>query len=961
MRDSPVGLPALFALALCILSDGDRPMRIPRVSRARSFRKLVFPMILSVLLSASAGRAGQVVIPAANMSDKDRRVVPANEKWSGLSVCNGEGGFKQWTAKISKAGPHYIHFRYASGQPRPCVLTVGGKVVGKSVLGQTTGGFYGSALKWGTCGPFDLVKGANTIRLSAGGHMPHFLGLVVSTDKTPPKASVLPKPKVTARSPRRGKRPAAPPVPLKEVDPQTVAANRQAVRGLLGETDKVVFIKRNSYTSNHYYTEYLNSRWLPGGNLCVLSLADGSVRDILPEMTGGVFGRFDLSFDARRIVFCYKKAELEGYRIYEVNVDGTSLRQLTFPPADEAELIKKYKLSRGYHHGTDDMHPCYLPDGGIAFISTRCQYGILCNGPDDFTTTVLYRMDGDGKNMRKLTNSSVSEAAPALLEDGRVLYTRWEYFDKGAVSVKCLWAMNPDGSGSAEVYGATLSLPPTLIFGRPIPDQAGKYVVCGTPHYPQAGVGTVIRLDMSRPIRTRDPMTYMTPYVDIRGEGGFAFRDGDGPWKNDRSGRGPLFRDPLPLSEKHFLVAHKPAGPAWTDSTSYDLYLLDETGKVSLFYRDKAISCWQPMPLRPRKRPPVLPTVLNKDLAAKNQAVCVVTDVYHGMEGITRGEAKYIRILEQIPRFWSARRRWGGDGYDQQHVCITKDTHLALKVQHGVVPIEADGSAHFVVPAKGNISFQVLDANYMSIQTERTYVNYMPGERRACIGCHETPQTAATVKPARGTLALKRPPSVPGPQPGETVGARSLHYPSDVQPVLDKHCVKCHSGEKPKGDLDLTGELTVRFSRSYENLIPERRRGKGRRRFELVGPTIGENHPKTGISSYYPGGSSVKYMPPKAIGSHASVLVAMHSKGKVKLANPEHAKIAAELAEKHKKINLPPADLLKITNWVDTNAQYYGSWWGRRNLQYKDHPNFRPVPTFAQAISTIPPLPEDKR
>ena len=47
------------------------------------------------------------------------------------------------------------------------------------------------------------------------------------------------------------------------------------------------------------------------------------------------------------------------------------------------------------------MQPCYLPDGGIAFISTRCQYGILCDGPDDFTTTVLYRMDADGRNLRQ--------------------------------------------------------------------------------------------------------------------------------------------------------------------------------------------------------------------------------------------------------------------------------------------------------------------------------------------------------------------------------------------------------------------------------------------------------------------------------------------------------------------------------------------------------------------------------
>ncbi len=97
------------------------------------------------------------------------------------------------------------------------------------------------------------------------------------------------------------------------------------------------------------------------------------------------------------MVFAWKRSAEEGYRIYEVNVDGTGLRQLTFPP-DESGLVDKYRAI--YHHGTDDMQPCYLPDGGICFISTRCQYGILCDAPDNFTTTVLYRMDADGGKLR---------------------------------------------------------------------------------------------------------------------------------------------------------------------------------------------------------------------------------------------------------------------------------------------------------------------------------------------------------------------------------------------------------------------------------------------------------------------------------------------------------------------------------------------------------------------------------
>ena len=706
--------------------------------------------------------------------------------------------------------------------------------------------------------------------------------------------------------------------------------------------DKLIFVKRFQFNSNHYYTDYINSAFMPGGNICILDTKSGQVMEVVKGLTGGVFGRFDLSFDAHKIVFAWKKSAEEGYRIYECGVDGTGLRQLTFPPTEEAELVKKYR--RVYHHGTDDMDPCYLPDGGICFISTRCQFGILCDGVDSFTTTVLYRMDGDGKRMEKLTNSSVSEATPAVMNDGRIMYTRWEYVDKGAVSVKCLWAMRPDGSGSSEIYGGDIALPPTFIQGRPIPGSNTKFVALGAPHCPQSAVGTVIRLDTTGNIRTREPMTYMTPDVDIQAEPGFAFRQPDGKWKFDDKGTGPLFKDPFPLTEKLFLVAHKPAGPAWNDATGYALYRLDEHGQTGLIYRDPAISCFEPMPLQPRRKPPVATVVQDKSLAAQGLAVCVVQDVYHGLETVKRGEAKWLRINEQVPRPWAARRSWDGDEYDQQHVVISKDASLGLKVQHGIVPVEADGSAHFVVPADRNIYLQVLDENFMELQRERTYVNYRPGEKRSCIGCHETTQ-AVPASSHHVPLAIQRAPSRPGPQPGEASGARPLHYPTDVQPVWDKHCVRCHAGKEPKGGLDLTGTLTALFSRSYESLMPERRQSP-RRDPGLLGPIIGENHPKTG---------NVDYLPAKSLGAHTSVLAAMLSHGTVQLTDAKAAARAQKLGEIHKEVRLSREEMVRVTTWIESNGQYYGSYWGRRNLVYKELPDFRPVPTFATATNMTAP------
>jgi hypothetical protein len=686
--------------------------------------------------------------------------------------------------------------------------------------------------------------------------------------------------------------------------------------------DEIVFVKRYTYQSTHYYTDFIDGCERFGGNICILSLDDGKVRELVKSMEHGIFGRYDLSFDGRKIVFDWKERRGKGFRIYEVNVDGTGLRQLTFDPPDEKERIKKYRIDDAYQHHTDDMHPCYLPDGGICFISSRCEYGILCDGPDYFTTTVLYRIDADGKNMEKLSNSSVSEAFPVIMNDGRILYTRWEYVDKGATAVKCLWAMHPDGSGSSEIYGNDIDIPSAFIQGRAIEGTSNLFVALGSPHCcPTNGIGTVIRVDISKDIRTHEPMTYITPDVKIplSGHDGFLHKRGN-RWVRDYSG--PLYIDPFPLSEKLFLVSHN-LDSEWNDYDAWDLYLLDESGAGILLYDDPEISCYQPMPLRSRLKPPVILSALDSELAKKKLARLVVTDIYQGLEGIERGTVKYIRVNEQIPRPWGARRFWGGDVYDQQHACITKDTHLGLKVQHGIVPVYEDGSAHFLVPGDRNIYLQVLDENFMEVQRERTFVNYRSGETRACLGCHEKTNNVALSKNSM-PLALGLSPNMPGPQPGEVSGRRVLHYPTDVQPVLDKHCIECHGGNEPKGELDLTGEMTRHFSRSYENLIDSER--------ELM-RLIGENHLKW---------ENINYLPPKSLGSHASRLIKM-------------------LREGHNDVKLSREEMVRLTTWVDSNAQFYGSYYGRRNIRYSRHPNFRPVPTFDEAISTHSLKCEDER
>ncbi|MCL2005816.1 MAG: hypothetical protein FWG73_06590 [Planctomycetaceae bacterium] len=733
------------------------------------------------------------------------------------------------------------------------------------------------------------------------------------------------------------------------VEQSTLLFNPLAAQTLLEQgISEILFIRRLTYSGDHIYTEYVNSQWMPGGGLCILDLNTGHVREIVPELTKtGVVGWFDLCFDAEKIVFDFKASPTEGYRIYEVHIDGTNLRQLTFPVDNEDELVAKYRHGN-YHRGTDDMEPCYLPDGGIVFASTRCQFSVLCDPDDVFTVKNLYRMNADGTGIRALTYSALSEATPTILSDGRILYHRWEYVDKAAGNAKPLWSINPDGSGSAEVYGNTISFPETKIQGREIPGQRNKIVMLGTSHCcPNNAVGTVIVVDTSKHVRSPDAMHYLTDDVAAFHHNGFHFRDEDGNWFHDFTGKpGRLFRNPYPLSAELFLVSHKPKGLEWSAPAGYDLAILDGQGRETVLLKDPTISLWHPYPLVPRERPPVLGGGANDpELAEQGLARCLVTDIYVGMEDVPRGEVKYIRILEQLPRPWSARKNYRDDraGAGHAHSFVGVGS-LSVKLQHGVVPVEEDGSAHFLVPAGRAIYFQALDEHYRAIQTERTYVNYMPGEVRGCIGCHATPDM---VPPYTASVprAMLRSASLPGPQRMQTHARRVFDYDRQIQPILDKHCTACHGddGEMQAG-LDLRGMPLETYSVSYQSfnrLAGTERQLLGFRKYRDEDAAMNEIH----------------YIPPYQMGALSSPLGAMiYGLERTTLADEGINRYTSWLTGVHRELHLSDAERLEITNWLDINCQYHPSYWGRLHERFRDESDYRPAFSFEDVRQMYGPL-----
>jgi len=366
------------------------------------------------------------------------------------------------------------------------------------------------------------------------------------------------------------------------------------------------------------------------------------------------------------------------------------------------------------------------------------------------------------------------------------------------------------------------------------------------------------------------------------------------------------FKEPYPLSEKLFLVSHNPNKNSH-EPTGHALYVLDAWGNRTELYRDPDISCFQPIPLRLRRKPTEIPSVADMNAKAGNAdeakeeklATLFMQDVYRGMTGIERGRVKYLRVME-------ARALHQSEGgmvrINLQVAAVSLGGDVHLKKVHGIVPVYEDGSACFIAPARTNLYFQALDENYMELQRMRSFVNLMPGEKRSCIGCHELRRNA----PGAGTghpLALKHGPAAILPQPGDT-GPRMVHYATDVQPILDKHCIGCHGGPEPKGDLVLSGEATSLWNLSYENLVNK----------DLVSFLYG---------CY--GEANIPAELPLTFGSHQSKLVERIRKDPCK----------GELTRE---------EFIKIVTWIDANAPYYGTHRGKKTLESKDDPQFRPVP-----------------
>ncbi|MDP6633479.1 MAG: hypothetical protein QGG42_01100 [Phycisphaerae bacterium] len=579
-----------------------------------------------------------------------------------------------------------------------------------------------------------------------------------------------------------------------------------------------------------------------------------------------------------------------AFHLFEINADGTGLKQLTFGDFD-------------------DLDPIYLPDGRIMFSTTRGHTYVRC-GPD-FPAYILARCDADGKNIYIISQNSEPDYLPSLLADGRVVFSRWEYTDKEQKRVQSLWTVNPDGTNVTAFWGNQSVWPDHLAEPRAIPGSR-RVMFVGVGHH-QWFNGSIGIVDPSKGLNYPKGLTKVTPDLPWAEVG-----DGPTPAPKENAdyraaGKFTAYKTPYPLSEEDFLVSAKRGG-------KFNLYLMDVSGNRELIYVARC-NAWHAMPFIPRKKPPVLrdavawPGTGKNHKPAKN-GVFLSSNVFQGAPLLPKDKVKYLRVIQSDARTYTTWHKT----YQTAGPAISATQADSVKRILGTVPVESDGSVCFEAPPGKALHFQLLDKHFRCIQTMRSFTGVMPGEVRGCLGCHELQNTAsnASVGRSKTGIALSKPPAKLTAPPW---GARvSIGYERFVQPILDKYCGKCHQGDgKGRKKLDMTlRHSSARWGKWRSRNIPSPFKEPY---LTLVGGRFGWNgkikHDKYGLPGSISGCLVVEGYPERSPASLATLKPMTHLSYTSKLIH--HA-----MSGEHNKVKIDAASLRRLIAWVDANGPFLG-------------------------------------
>lgn len=866
--------------------------------------------------NAEAKPAGSFTIPAWAFDRGNARTFTTTYADAGPMVAYGGQSpvVIEYDIPFPVTAQYSLSIFFTAAQSRPVDLFLDGKRVGEC-CSMVTGSWNTSGAKWEATGKFHVSQGKHTIKLERVGAFPHVMSLKFDSAVAFPEGWALSRPKarkldspppvVNLLDPAEVKIPALrlaisdlvatfgsryPKGPeylkrLEVLEEQARAAESRAAKGqaatpeearqfkeslaalrseaLLANPllnfDRLLLVKRGTKMANlglpmNWQSNSCLSKTGYDDEIAVLSPVrpEGQLSTLFRPAGARFVGDVDLNFDADKMLFSMP-ADNQRWQIFEIRADGTGLRQLT-----------------GEQPDVDSYDACYLPNGKILFTSTASFVGVPCVYGSSHVAT-LYSMNADGKNIRQLCFDQEHDWCPTVLNNGRVLYLRWEYTDTPHSNTRLLFHMNPDGTEQMEYYGSNSYWPNSTFYARPIPGHPTKVVGVIGGHHDNPRMGEMVIFDPALGRYEAGGAVQRIPGYGKKVEP--IIRDGltISSW--------PKFLHPYPLSEKYFLVACKP-----TPQSLWGIYLVDVFDNFVLIKEMPSYALLEPIPLRPTPRPPVVPEKV--DLASK-EAVVYLPDIYigNGLKGIPRGTVKSLRIFTY---------HYSYQGMGGLLGVIGMDGPWDIKRVLGTVPVYEDGSAKFRLPANVPVSLQPLDGEGKALQLMRSWMTAMPGEVVQCAGCHE-PQNSAP--PSKITLAMRRPPAEIQPWHGPT---RGFSYAREVQPVIDKYCLGCHNGQpRPDGSriADLRGDVKIK---DWASVTPGNGGGAAGK-FSVGYAELHRFVRRPGIESDY------HLLEPMEFHADTTHLVQMLKAG-------------------HYNVQLDAEAWDRLVTWIDLNCPYHGTW-----------------------------------
>ncbi|MFI3331153.1 MAG: SUMF1/EgtB/PvdO family nonheme iron enzyme [Rikenellaceae bacterium] len=510
-----------------------------------------------------------------------------------------------------------------------------------------------------------------------------------------------------------------------------------------------------------------------------------------------------LHWDCSKVLFTQTQED-KRWNVYEFKLDGDGTAE---------------KVIINEEPDVEFFDATYLPDGRIIANSNIGYNAVPCvNGKDGVSNMVMYNRDT--KDIRQMTFDQDSNWNPVVMNNGRVMYTRWEYTDLTHYYSRIIMHMNPDGTENKALYGSGSMFPNSTFDIKPLPGGAASFIGVISGHHGTIRTGRLILFDPLKSRRGAAGMLQEIPYRNRPIVEELKDRLVDESW--------PHFFKPATIadSDKYFLVAAKLSA-----KSLWGIYLVDIYDNVTCIMQTEGEAFSNPNLKVKVKTPPVIPDKQYPGVDGELTATFFVQDLYEGegLQGVPRGTVKEVRLFAYEYSYLDTK-----SDHDWQGIQSGWD----IKRQLGTVPVNEDGSVMFIAPANTPISIQPIDQDGVAVQWMRSWVVGQPNEVVSCVGCHEDQNHIAM--PKRVTASMN--PAVPLATPEG--GIRSFTFDLEMQPILDRACIACHNGEEGKPFSLKTGKKDqLGFGPAYMNLMPYVRRQGGEGDMAVLNPY--EYHPNT--------------------------------------------------------------------------------------------------------------------